>query len=156
MKLLVALVFVLSARGAVAADAIVVLGKLSYNQPMDYVPDDCPEDYICLRSWWKSVVTVQKTVVGSKLSGRVAAAVRQHTWLAESYKKSLRLFVLRPIEDPVERAKLRVDYYLEDMSEPRQMFCLLDKPAALGISSRDTYVNEGDDREHCFELPEKP
>jgi hypothetical protein len=155
MKTTLALFLILMAGQCVAADSIVVLGKLVYNEPMDYVPDECPEDEFCMNTWWKSVVNVQKTIVGSNVSGKVAAAVMQHTWLDAGYKKRVRLFVLRPIDDPNERAKLRVDYYLEDMSMPHQMFCVLDKPSNLGITPRDIYVNEADDREHCFELPEK-
>jgi hypothetical protein len=120
---------------------------------MEYVPDECPENYICLRSWWKSVVSVHETVHGSRLSGRVEAAVMQHTSLNPHFKKHVRLFVLRPIEDPAERAKLRVDYYLEGMSEARQMFCLGHDPKESGLDVEEAYVSgTGDDKTYCFEL----
>ena len=138
----------------VAAD-IVVLGRLVENEPMEYVPDECPENYICLRSWWKSVVNVRKTVHGPYLSGRVAAAVMQHTSMTPRYKRSLRLFVLKPIEDPAQRAKLRVDYYLDDVSEAYQMFCLRQDPKESGLKVEETYVAGTDDsKSYCFELPE--
>jgi hypothetical protein len=154
MKVVVAIALALLASPACAADSIVVLGKLVYNQPMDYVADDCPENYICLRSWWKSVVNVQKTIHGSKVTGRVAAAVMQHTSLNDRFKKSVRLFVLRPIDDPKEREKLRVDYYLESMAEPYQMYCLSQDPKESGLVVDETYVaGKDDEKTYCFELP---
>ena len=154
MKIAVAIVLAVLEAQICAADNIVVLGNLVYNQPMEYVPDECPEDYICLRSWWKSIVSVQKTLHGSKLSGRVAAAVMQHTSLNNRFKRNVRLFVLRPIEDPKQRAKLRVDYYLESMSEPYQMFCLSQDPKVSGLEIKETYVaGTGDEKTYCFELP---
>jgi hypothetical protein len=155
MKTALVLVLVLATTQSVAADSIVVLGKLVYNEPMEYVPSECPENYICLRSWWKSVVNVQKTIHGSPLSGRIAAAVMQHTSYNARYKKSVHLFVLKPIEDPAARAKLRVDYYLEDMSEGRQMYCLSQDPKEAGLEVDETYVAGTDEsRNYCFELPE--
>lgn len=63
------------------------------------------------------------------------------------------MFVLQPIEDPDLRAKLRADYYLKDMSELRQMFCLSQDPEALSLNVEDTYVaGMGEDKSYCFEL----
>jgi hypothetical protein len=45
-----------------SASNIVVLGRLVSNEPMSYVKDECPEDSICMRSWWKSVIKIQRTV----------------------------------------------------------------------------------------------
>lgn len=149
----VALLGLLAFKGATAAD-IIVLGRLVTNEPMSYVKDECLPDYICLRSWWKSVIQLQTTVQGGRLSGRVAAAVMQHTSLNPRFKRSVRLFVLAPIEDADERAKLRVDYYLKAMSEPQQMFCLSQDPKALGLNTEETYVSgTGDATIYCFELP---
>jgi len=137
---------------ALASD-IVVLGRLVTNEPMSYVQDECPENAICMRSWWKSVIRVDKTVKGRPLSGRVTAAVMQHTWLNSRYKKAVRLFVLAPIEDPAERARLRADYYLDGMSEPRSMFCLAKDPRALGLTEKKYTAGAGEDTTYCFELP---
>jgi hypothetical protein len=122
---------------------------------MDYVPDECPENAICLRSWWRSAIKVDKTIAGQALSGRVDAAVMQHTGANEQLKRDVRVFALRYIEDPAQRAKLRVDYYLDGMAEPREFFCLSLEPAKLGLSTPRVYVSgEGDLAIHCFELPE--
>jgi len=78
----------------------------------------------------------------------------QHTSLDPRFKKDVRLFVLRPIDDQAQRAKLRAEYYLEDMSEPRKMFCLSQDPKELGLDAERTYVaGSGDAKTHCFELP---
>lgn len=98
------------------ASDIVVLGKLITNEPMSYVRDECPEGDICLHSWWKAVIQVQKTLRGSPLSGRITAAVSQHTSMSAEYKKAVRYFVLEAIEDASMRKKLRADYYLNQGS----------------------------------------
>jgi hypothetical protein len=140
---------------ALSADTVII-GTLTDNRPMDYVPDECPKDYICMRSWWKSVIKVQKTIHGPPLSGKVAAAVMQHTWMSKQYQNSLHLFVLRPITDPAERTKLRVDYYLEEVARPAQIYCFSRDPREYGLDVADTYVSEVDEKtqqSHCFELP---
>jgi hypothetical protein len=114
-KGLLAVLALLACRCASAAD-IVVVGKLITNEPMSYVRDECPDGDICLHSWWKAVIQVEKTLRGSPLSGRISAAVMQHTSMNEHYKKAVRYFVLEAIEDPSMRKKLRADYYLTEGS----------------------------------------
>jgi len=153
LRALLAVLGLFACKGALAAD-IVVLGKLITNEPISYVEDECPQNSICLRSWWKSVIQVQTTVQGGHLSGRVAAAVMQHTYLNSRFKRAARLFVLTPIDDANQRAKLRVDYYLKEMAEPRQMFCWSRDPNTLGLTPEETYVSgTGDATTYCFELP---
>lgn len=110
-KVLLAMLVLFACRFAGAAD-IVVVGKLITNEPMSYANDECPGDDICLHSWWKAVIQVEKTLEGSPLSGRITAAVDQHTSMNAHYKKAVRYFVLAAIEDPSIRKKLRADYYL--------------------------------------------
>jgi hypothetical protein len=100
---------------ASAAD-IVVIGKLIVNEPMSYVRDECRDGDICLHSWWKAVVQVKKTLRGTPLSGRITAAVMQHTSMNAQYKNAVRYFVLEAIEDPSMRKKLRARYYLKEGS----------------------------------------
>ena len=155
MRFALMLSLALACTSAVASDPIVVVGKLISNKPMDYVPDECPANAICLRSWWRSAIDVEKTVAGQALSGRVDAAVMQHTGVNKQFKKNVRVFALRYIEDPAQRAKLRVDYYLDGMAEPQEFFCLGQDPAKLGLKTPRVYVSgEGDLAIHCFELPE--
>ena len=153
MKIVAAIALTLFLLRPAWAEDIVVIGKLLENKPMAYVPRECPESHICLHSWYESVVSVQKTIRGTNLSGRVSAAVMQHTSLNSRFKKSVRLFVLKPIEDPAVRAKLRVDYYLKGMSEVRQMYCLGYDPKESGLDPETVYVSEADGhKSYCFEL----
>ena len=139
----------------VRAEDTVVLGRLVENEPMEYVTDECPEGYICLRSWWKSVIRVDDTVKGPSISGRVSAAVMQHTRLNPAFRNSVRLFVLRPIIDPQDRAKLRVEYFLEEMSLPSETYCFSRHPMEYGLETEEVYSPEDEDLEyHCFELPQ--
>src|SRR5512133_2203379 len=88
LKLTLVLAFVCAS--AVASETTLVVGKLISNGPMEYVPDECPENAICMRSWWRSVIRVDQTIRGQPLTGRVDAAVMQHRDLNERYKKHVR------------------------------------------------------------------
>jgi hypothetical protein len=102
--------------GCAYASDIVVIGKLITNGPMSYAKEPCAEDEICLHTWWKAVIKVERTLQGSPVSGRITAAVWQHTSMNDQYKKAVRYFILEAIEDPVVRKKLRAQYYLEESS----------------------------------------
>jgi hypothetical protein len=112
---ILAVLALLACQWAHAAD-IIVEGKLITNEPMSYVRDECPDADICLKSWWKAVIQVERTLRGSPLSGRITAAVMQHTSMNQNYQKAVRYFVLDAIEDPSMRKKLRADYYLTEGS----------------------------------------
>lgn len=58
-RMFVMLLTLLACRSAMASD-IVVIGRLVTNEPMSYVKDECPDDHICLHSWWKSVIQVPR------------------------------------------------------------------------------------------------
>jgi hypothetical protein len=106
-----------------------------------------------MRSWYESVIRVDKAVKGRTLAGRVTAAVMQHTGLNSRYKSAVRLFVLAPIDDPADRARLRADYYLEGMSAPQSKFCLANDSRALGLTEEAYTAGAGEDSTYCFELP---
>jgi hypothetical protein len=111
-KAFLSVLVLLGCRCAIASD-IVVMGKLIANEPMSYVSDECPDDGICLHTWWKAVIQVERSLRGSPLSGRITAAVMQHTAMNAQYRKAVRYFVLETIEDPSMRKKLRAGYYLK-------------------------------------------
>ncbi len=151
-KLFLALLGVLTHQCAMGAD-IVVIGKMITNEPMSYVKDDCPDGNICMHSWWKSVIQVERTVQGTRLSGRITAAVMQHTVMNASYMKAIRLVILAPIEDPDQRKKLRADFYLKEASPPQQMFCSAYNPKDLGLKASETYVSQiAGSTTYCFKL----
>ena len=85
---------------------------------------------------------VEKTVQGTPLSGRITAAVLQHTAMTSSYMKAIRFMVLEPIEDPDQRKKLRADFYLKEASPPQQMFCSSYNPEDVGLKTEQTYVSQ--------------
>ena len=100
----------------VSAEEIIVVGKLITNEPMSYVKEKCPEDSICLDTWWKAVIQVDEILRGSHVPGRITAAIMQHTSMSPRYRRSLRFFVVEEIDDPQQRKKLRVNYYLDSAS----------------------------------------
>jgi hypothetical protein len=154
MKRFIALSMLLTAP-AFAADSV-VLGHAVSNGHMDYVENTCPEGYICLHSWYKWVIDVDRTVSGPSVpTGRVVTARMQHTSMIPSYRRRLRLFVLKPIVDPEQRRELRADYFLEETSEAHQMFCFLQNPKDFDLETKEIYVGLNDAREHCFELPKE-
>ncbi len=143
----------LACASAIAQDSVVV-GRLVENAPMSYVPNECPENFVCLRSWWKSVIRIEKTIQGPQLTGEVDAAVLQHADLNPAFKAGVRLFVLRPITDSQQVRKFRVSYYLQEMIRPRQMYCLSRPPKEYGLDIKSVYqTGEGDSASYCFELP---
>ena len=154
-KYLLCLVVLLGWDPASAEDTV-VLGRLWKNVPMEYVADTCPENSICLQSWWKWVIDIDKTVSGPPASGRIVAARPQHTSLYGPNLSRFRLFVLRPIVDQKQRKRLRADYYLEDVSFMTEMYCLAQNPTEFGLSPERTFISgDGEERRYCFELPDK-
>lgn len=156
MNYFLALIIAISALHSAYAEDVVVLGKLVYNEPMKDAPDECPKDYICMRSWWKSIVAVQKTIHGINLSGRITAVQMQHTVMSAQFRKSLRLFVLRSIDEPEKRAKFHADFYLVNMISLHQMYCTWQDPKELQLGVNETYTAGSDEyKSYCFELPQE-
>ena len=151
-KLLLSLLGVLAWQCATGRD-IVVIGKMITNEPMSYVDDECPDGNVCMHSWWRSVIDVEQTVQGSPVSGRITAAVLQHTAMNSRYMKAIRLVILEPIEDPDQRKKLRADFYLKEASPPQQMFCSSYDPEDIGLKTEETYVSRTrNPTTYCFHL----
>jgi hypothetical protein len=151
-KLFLALLGVLTCQCAIGAD-IIVIGKMISNEPMSYVKDKCPDGDLCMHSWWKSVIQVEKTVQGRLLSRRITAAVMAHTGMNLRYMRAIRLVILEPIEDPDQRRKLRADFYLKEASPRQQMFCSSYDPKDIGLKTEETYVSQTENpRTYCFEV----
>lgn len=139
---------------ALAADTF-VLGHALSNTFMDYAKIDCPAGHICLDGWSKWVIEVDTTLSGPALTGRIIAARMQHTTVHPSYRKRLRLFVIRPIENPKQRAFLRANYLLVDTSERHQMYCLWEDPKKAGLAVDKLFGGAVDgSTRYCFELPD--
>ena len=154
MKAQVLLVLILTFAGANAAESV-VLGRAVADDTMDYVENSCEENEICLDHWHKWIINVEKTISGpTLLPGHVVAARMQHATMIPSYRRRMRLFVLRPIEDEAQRRALRATHYLLELSAPQQMFCVLEDPNGFGLNPKSTYVNTSDERERCFPIEE--
>lgn len=109
------LAFCQEATAAAAADSV-VSGRAISNMYMDHVKIDCPKGDICMDAWFRWSIDVAKTLRGPSITGRVIAVRMQHSTVIPSYERRLRSFVLRPIDDPKQRALLRSDYYLVSTS----------------------------------------
>lgn len=91
----------------------------------------------------------------SPVAGRPIAMRMQHTTVIHSYEKRLRLFVLRAIQDPKQRALLKADYYLVDASEQFPMYCVWTDPRASGLKVDEVFeAGAAGERRYCFELPQ--
>ena len=102
-------------------------------------------------------ITVQKTLSGTPVRGRIRAARIQHVPFVRSYLKRFRLFVLEPIESAEMRKLLGADYLINDLSTTREMYCTSKSPAQYGLSEDDIDVHLRQSpvsgSSYCFELP---
>ena len=155
-KILAFILLMASAGHPASAADTVVLGRALSDKYINKVKIECPADTICLDVWFKWVIEAERTINGPRLAGRVVAARLQHVDVTNTFLKSLRLFVLRPIDDEKQRSLLGADYYLVDMSKPSEMYCLWLDPKTEDLSTDDVFeAGEGDLRRYCFELPDR-
>ncbi len=142
-----------TARGADS----VVWGRALKNEAAPEVASPCGEptpDTICMVGWYRWTLIVDRTISGPSVTGRIVAARTQHTYVIPSAFKRTKVFVVRSIDDPEERRRLRADYLLVDASWAH--YCLEADPAELGLSVDYAYVERSDDGNvYCFPLPER-
>ena len=135
------------------AEDTVALGRVISHKYMD-VELDCPKDYICMDVWYRWIISIDRTLSGPPVKGRVVAAHLQHTDLNKRFERSLRLFVLRPLSDPARRDELKADYHLLEVSPENEMYCIQHDPSTYGLAVENTYVRVQDDyKQYCFEIP---
>lgn len=146
-KVLATLLCVAGFASALAAEPSVVLGSA---RSLGYlaIQPPCPEDSICLNGWYRYNVTVDRTLHGPELRSLIRAVHSQHTEFNHKYRRALRLFVLRHIDDAKVRAELQADYYLIGLSPARQLYCLGGAPGDIGLS--DTSVAVAGQDSFCF------
>ena len=108
---------------------------------------------ICMHTWFRWTIDVERTIGGKKLSGRVFTARVQHAEMLRTYQEQMRLFALQPIEDLELKKKLHADYYLLDMSPV--MYCMSQNPKAFGLAEASHVQGAGDEKEYCFDLHTK-
>lgn len=139
--------------GIAHTEESVVLGRALKNGYIEDVEIPCPPERICMDAWFRWTVTVDTTLHGPKVSGRIVAARIQHAQFVPRHQKKLRMFVLDRIEDETQRKLLRAEYYLRDMSIVHEMYCL-DSETELGIDAEDKLTGPGIQDQYCFKLPE--
>ena len=131
---------------AIATDSV-VLGKGLSNAFVSEI--SCPEDLICMDSVFIWELEAKRTVAGPGISGRVRATTTQHTEATQQFVGSVKIFVLRPIEDSALRASYGVDYEIVTLS-PRykgNRFCLLVDPKEIGLDVQSVQNEHGF---YCF------
>jgi hypothetical protein len=161
MKHLCAILITLLA-GPVLADGSVVVGTPVKQFPI-YASGLCPssdqlsEPAICMEAWVGWEIKVKKTLSGRTVMGRVRAARFQHIELNARQMKLYSLFVLKPIEDARIRMTLGADYYLEEASTPKTMYCFDREPGSYGSGDYASVVI-GSTRMtgYCFDLNKSP
>ena len=82
------------------------------------------EPQICMDSFYRWSIAVERQVSGPGVPKRVRAVRVQHAENVFADKRPKLLFVLEPISDPAVRKRYQADYYIEAMGRPTQVFCL--------------------------------
>lgn len=151
LKVFASIVCVASVACATAAERSVVLGKAN---TIEYANVDtpCPADSICLDGWFRYRLTIEKVLKGPAVPRSIRAVHMQHTNFIPAFRKSLRLFVLRPVEGKEARATLKADFYLDDMSPAHELYCLRGAPDVVGLKSEGVTVASED--RFCFSADE--
>ena len=146
-KLITIILSAVASAAVCAAEPSVVLGSARSLGFLENQPP-CPEGYICLNGWYRYDVMVERTLRGPAVRSLIHAVHSQHTEFNKKYRRALRLFVLRPIDDPKVRADLQADYYLVGLSPLQELYCLNGSPGDIGLS--DAQVTVAGPENYCF------
>jgi len=118
-----------------AEDYIVVSGYGLENTLMD-APKVCPEGSVCMRSWYKYKIKVEKTIKGTNLLGKIVAVRNQHaTFIMEP--NELAIFVLSKIESIEDQEKFNAQYTVIEFSRPETVYCFNEKPEKYDMKTED-------------------
>ena len=104
-------------------------------------------------AWFHWQIKTQRVIKGPKLRGRIIAARTQHAGYTRQFTKELRLFAVRPITDANVRAKLKADFFLQDMSVAHEVFCLSSEIEVM-VEDRHILLPKADGKTRCFGLPD--
>lgn len=113
----------------------------------------CPPDQVCLDSLYAWEFRARRTIIGERIAGRVRALTPQHVDATPEFVRSVRLFVVRPIEDPRVREAYGAEFYLVALSPSYDdsTYCLPESPATYGLDISDDEVTvDSQSRYHCF------
>jgi len=131
-----------------AEQPIVAFGRATANVYADAGPE-CPADLICLDSWYRFTLQIDRALHGRVGKRRIYAVRLQHSSVNRQYLKSLRLFVLEPIPGADTRRALGADYYLKQASPRHEAYCIGGAPGDVGARPESMLVVSKD--RYCFE-----
>jgi len=136
-----------------AADSVILgSGLPNYFLAIPSCSQDAGFTTICLDADYIWVLESRHTISGPKIAGTIRAVSSQHVAASPDFLKSVELFVLRPIEDPVVRRNSHAAYYLVAVS-PRDrsgLYCFSDDPAEFGLKLTDADVVRDGHGRFCF------
>lgn len=111
--------------------------------------DPAPLPEVCMDAWFVWEISVSRTIAGPLVKRRVRAANVQHAEYVLRHLQRDRLFLLRPIDDPAQRALLKTDYRIVDMSTDE---CLHTEPQGLGPDAAKVRVSHGENGDlYCLD-----
>ncbi len=153
---LVALALFVSATAT--ADTSFVVGRAisEYDDVrIEESPDEvCPPDAICLFSWSRWTLDIERSLSGPAVKGRIFAVHMQHTRHRRSYFRGPHQFALEYISDASERKRLHADYKLLDLLDEKRMLCTRIDPQTAGIPANDVYAGTTENSyKFCFVDP---
>lgn len=132
-----------------ASDELIVVSGYSLKNRYSEIPPPCPEDHICMDSWFVHTVRVKDTLVGEEIrKKRIKAIHLQHGRYIDR-SEELAVFILRRIEDADARKSFGADYQIIDFSWPYSLYCF-DRPLSeLGLDPDDPVASLY--RKSCYE-----
>ncbi len=147
---LLPLVLVFMASQAKAADTLAIGHGISNKFASEW---ECPSEQICMNGWFIWEISIDHTLAGPELEGRLRAAHVQHAEYKPKYVRRHSLFVLRRIEDEELKKTLGVEYQLVDFEMPVEMYCTSHDPNTLGVKVPFVAIRKYQDiTEYCFSV----
>jgi len=98
----------------------------------------CSEpNVICADVYYRWTIVVDQHISGPALPRVVQAVMLQHTMRVLA-KKQVALYVLSKIVDPEKRSLFGADYYIQEYSPPRVIYCLSAKDEDYGLGKTES------------------
>jgi len=142
---------ILASLPLLASEPLIVVSGHSLKNKISNVPPPCPEDHICMDSWFVHTIRVNETLAGEEIrKKRIKAVHLQHGEYIDR-SKEVAIFILRRIDDADSRKSFGADYQIIDFSWPHTLYCF-DKPLSeLGLDPDDPITTLY--RKACYDSP---
>lgn len=134
-----------------ASEKFIVVSGHSIKNKYSDVPPPCPEDHICMDSWYVHTIRVKDTLAGEEIrKKRIKAIHLQHAKYIDR-SEEVAIFILRRIDDADTRKNFGADYQIIDFSWPHALYCF-DRPLSeMGLDPNDPIASLY--RKSCYESP---